>query len=60
MKDSIVYRVVLADSRNPAIKHIGNSDTLGGARKIRDKRKIQPGQRLWIGKYVNGLLTEDF
>ena len=60
MKDKIEYSVVLADSKNPAIKHIGKSDTLGGAKKIRDKRKIQSNQRLWIGKYVNGVLQESF
>ena len=60
MKDKIEYSVVLADSKNPAIKHIGKSETLGGAKKIRDKRKIQPNQRLWIGKYVNGVLKESF
>lgn len=60
MKNKIVYSVILADSKNPAIKHIGKSDTLEGAKKIRDKRKIQPNQGLWIGKYVNGILIEAF
>ena len=60
MKDKIEYSVVLADAKNPAIKHVGKSDTLGGAKKIRDKMRIQPTQRLWIGKYVNGVLRESF
>ena len=60
MKDKIEVSVVLADAKNPAIKNIGKSDTLGGAKKIKDKRRIQPNQRLWIGKYVNGVLRESF
>jgi hypothetical protein len=60
MKDKVVYSVILADAKNPAIKHIGESDTLGGAKKLRDRRRIQPNQKLWIGKYVNGVLHESF
>lgn len=60
MKDKIEYSVVLADAKNPAIKHIGKSDTLSGAEKIRDKRHIQSKQFIWIGKYVNGVLQQSF
>jgi hypothetical protein len=56
----IEYIVVLADVKNPAIKHIGKSDTLAGAKKIRNKRRIGAKQRLWIGKYVNGVLRESY
>ena len=60
MKEQIEYSVILADNKNPAIKHVGKSDTLSGAKKIKEKRKIQPNQKLWIGKYVNGVLRESF
>lgn len=60
MKDKIEYCVILGDAKNPAIKHIGKSDTLSGANKIKENRRIQPNQRLWIGKYVNGVLRESF
>jgi hypothetical protein len=60
MKDQTVYSVILADKKNPAIKHIGKSDTLGGAQKIKTKRTVRPEQHLWIGKYVNGVLKESF
>lgn len=60
MKDKVKYSVVLGDNKNPAIKHVGESETLSGARKIKEKRRIQPNQRLWIGKYVNGVLKEGY
>lgn len=60
MKQKIEYSVILADNKNPAIKHVGSSDTLSGANKIKTKRNILPNQHLWIGKYVNGILSESF
>lgn len=60
MKDKIEFTVMLADKKNPAIKPVGKSDTLSGARDIKTKRKIQSNQKLWIGKYVNGILTESY
>ena len=61
MGDRIKYIVQLADKKNPAIKSIGQPcDTLSEAEKIRNKRKIQPNQHLWIGKYVNGVLRESY
>jgi hypothetical protein len=30
------------------------------ANSIRDKRKIQPNQHIWIGKYVNGILKDSY
>jgi len=60
MKDKIEFSVILADKKNPAIKHVGKSETLAGAEKIKAKRNIQPRQHLWIGKYVNGVLKESF
>lgn len=60
MKDKIEYSVVLANTKNQVIKHVGKSYTLGGAKKIRENRRILPNQILWIGKYVNGVLKESF
>jgi len=60
MKEKIEYCVILGDEKRPAIKHIGKHNTLAGANKIREKRRIQPNQKLWIGKYVNGFLMETF
>jgi hypothetical protein len=60
MEDKIEYSVILADDKNPAIKHIGKSNTLSGAYEIMSKRRTQPNQRLWIGKYVNGILRESY
>jgi hypothetical protein len=60
MNSNIIYSVILADTKNPAIKHIGKSTTLKEANSIRDKRKIQPNQHIWIGKYVNGILKDSY
>ncbi len=54
------YSVILANKKNPSIKHIGKSETLNGAKAIKEKRKIQPNQWLWIGMYVDGILRESY
>ena len=54
------YSVILANEKTPCVKHIGRSDTLKGARKIKEGKKLLNGQRIWICKYTNGMLTESF
>ena len=52
MKEKIEYSVVLADNKNPAIKHVGKSDTLSGAKKIKEKRKIIKAVAIWKNKFM--------
>ncbi|HRS19951.1 MAG TPA: hypothetical protein P5243_10635 [Bacteroidales bacterium] len=55
MEEKVEYCVVLEEK---TIRFIGKTNTLLEAKKIKEKRKLQPNQKLWIGKYVNGVLQE--
>jgi len=59
MKDSIKFYVQLSSPKK-LIKAVGIFDSLKDAKAYRDKRKTQPNQTLWIGKYVNGVLAETY
>jgi hypothetical protein len=60
MKDEIVYHVILSVKNNIAKKRIARVASLKEAKDIRNRRHILPNQKLWIGKYVNGILDETF